>query len=274
MASSRPLDDAPDRSYAPKLERFSRFIQPELKRLFGELAIERGARVLDLGCGVGIATRLLAGLLGNEAQVVGVDLSLPHLRAAHADSPLSWVQADAAQLCFLDKTFDLIWCCNTVNHLADPVGAVRQLRALLRAAGRLVLAQSGLLPEMYFAWDAPLDDAVRRACHAYYRERYRLSETDTAAVRGIVGLVKRADLHLGRVHTVTIERVQPLSQADRDYFSETIFQGTWGDRLRPWLTTEQWQALCRSTDSASDEYCLNRDDFHHIQTLTIFEARA
>ena len=274
MASSRPLDDAPDRSYAPKLERFSRFIQPELKQLFGELAIERGARVLDVGCGVGFATRLLAELLGNEAQVVGVDLSLPHLRAAHADSAPSWVQADAAQLCFRDRTFDLIWSCNTINHLADPVGALRQLRALLRAAGRLVLAQSGLLPEMYFAWDTPLDDAVRRACHAYYRERYGLSEADTAAVRGIVGLVKRADLQLGRVHTVTIERVQPLSQADRDYFSETIFKGTWGDRLRPWLTTEQWQALCRSTDSASEEYCLNRNDFHHIQTLTVFEARA
>jgi hypothetical protein len=65
-----------------------------------------------------------------------------------------------------------------------------------------------------------------------------------------------------------------LSQADREYFSETIFQGTWGDRLRPWLTTEQWQALRRSTDSASEEYCLERNDFHHIQTLTIFEARA
>ena len=274
MASSRPLEDAPDRSYAPKLERFSRFIQPELKRLFGELAIEPGARVLDVGCGVGFATRLFAGLLGNEAQVVGVDLSLPHLRAARADSSPSWVQADAAQLCFRDATFDLIWSCNTVNHLADPVGALRQLRALLRAEGRLVLAQSGLLPEMYFAWDAPLDDAVRRACHAYYRERYGLKESDTAAVRGIVGLVKRAGLRLGRVHTVTIERVQPLSQADREYFSETIFKSTWGDRLTPWLTPEQWQALRRSTDSASEEFCLDREDFHHIQTLTVFEARA
>ena len=35
-----------------------------------------------------------------------------------------------------------------------------------------MLAQSGLLPEMYFAWDTPLDDAVRRACHESYRARY------------------------------------------------------------------------------------------------------
>jgi len=274
MASSRPLADAPDRSYAPKLERFSRFIKPELKRLLGELSLERGARVLDVGCGVGFATHMFAEFLGNDAQVVGVDLSLPHLRAASAEAAPAWVQADAAKLCFRDSTFDFVWSCNTINHLADPVGALRELRKVLRAAGRIVLAQSGLLPEMYFAWDAPLDDAVRRACHAYYRERYGLAEADTAAVRGLVGLITRAGLRLGRVHTITIERVQPLSEADRAYFSETIFQGSWGERLKPWLSPEQWQSLRRNTDSASDEYCLDRADFHHIQTLTVFEARA
>jgi ubiquinone/menaquinone biosynthesis C-methylase UbiE len=274
MASSRPLGDAPDRSYAPKLERFSRFIQPELKRLFADLGLERGAKVLDVGCGVGLATRMFAGLLGDEAQVVGIDLSLPHLRVASGDAAPAWVQADAAKLCFRNATFDLIWSCNTIHHLADPVSALRELRAVLRAAGRLVLAQSGLLPEMYFAWDAPLDDAVRRACHAYYRERYGLTETDTAAVRGLVGLVKRAGLRLGRAHTITIERVQPLSEADRTYFSETIFQASWGERLRPWLSAAQWDALRHNIDSTSPAYCLDRDDFHHIQTLTVCEARA
>ena len=272
-SSAHPLGDTPQRSYAGKLERFGRFIAPELKVLFAEFALPPGAAVLDVGCGVGIATHMLAELLGHESRVVGIDLSMPHLHAARG-ARVALLQADASKLCFRDRTFDLIWSCNTVNHLADPVGALRQLRALLRAEGRLVLAQSGLLPEMYFAWDAPLDDAVRRACHAYYRERYGLKESDTAAVRGIVGLVKRAGLRLGRVHTVTIERVQPLSQADREYFCETIFKSTWGDRLRPWLTPEQWQALRRSTDSASEEFCLDREDFHHIQTLTVFEARA
>src|SRR5688500_20329225 len=52
MASSRPLGDAPDRSYAPKLERFSRFIEPEFIRLFLALGLERGAEVLIVACGV------------------------------------------------------------------------------------------------------------------------------------------------------------------------------------------------------------------------------
>jgi ubiquinone/menaquinone biosynthesis C-methylase UbiE len=273
MASSRPLDDTPVRSYAGKLERFAGFIAPELKTLFAELGIPRGARVLDLGCGVGTAARMLSELLGKEARVVGMDLSLPHLAAARGEpADVGLVQGDASQLCFRDATFDLIWSCNTINHLADPVAAVRALRAALRPEGRVVLAQSGFLPEMFFAWDAPLDEAVRRACHEYYRERYGLALEDTARLRNLVGLLRRAGMRVGRVRTLVIERVQPLSDADRAYFDETIFRGTWGERVKPYLTTAQWQALCHNVDAASGEYCLDRDDFHHIQTLTVCEA--
>src|SRR5262245_42919764 len=192
MASSRPLADTPYRSYAGKLERFARFIAPELRSVFSGLGLDRSAKVLDVGCGVAIATRLVAGLLGSEAQVVGVDLSLPHLHAARGPSDvgpldIALLQADAAKLCFRDATFDLIWSCNTINHLGDPVAALVAMRSALRPGGRVVLAQSSFLPEMYFAWDAPLDEAVRRACHEYYRERYGLARNDTARIRGVIG---------------------------------------------------------------------------------------
>jgi SAM-dependent methyltransferase len=274
MASSRPLADSPHRSYAGKLERFARFIAPELRSVFAELGLAPRARVLDVGCGVGIATHMIAGLLGSEAQVVGIDLSLPHLHAARGPRDVKLVQADAARLCFRDATFDLIWSCNTINHLADPVAALVSLRAALRPAGRVVLAQSGFLPEMFFAWDAPLDEAVRHACHQYYRERYGLALEDTARLRGLVGLLQRARLRVGRVRTVVIERTAPLTDVDRAWFEETVFRGTWGERLRPFLTDGQWQALCHNTDPASSAYCLDRDDFHHLQTLTVCEAHA
>ena len=274
MASSRPLADAPYRSYAGKLEQFARFIAPELRSVFAELGLAPHARVLDVGCGVGIATRMVANLLGSEAQVVGVDLSLPHLHAASGTGGIGLVQADAAKLCFRDSTFDLVWSCNTINHLSEPVAALQAMRAALRPAGRVVLAQSGFLPEMFFAWDAPLDDAVRRACHEYYRERYGLRVEDTARIRGLIGLLQRAGLRVGRVNTITVERTQPLTEADRAYFEEAIFRGTWGERLRPFLTDGEWRALCHNTDPASADYSLDREDFHHIQTLTVCEAHA
>jgi SAM-dependent methyltransferase len=274
MASSRPLQDAPGRSYADKLERFGRFAARELRTIFAGLGLAPGARVLDAGCGVGLSTRMLAEMIGDDAQVIGLDLSLPHLRSAPAARNVALVRADAAALCFRDRTFDLIWCCNTINHLADPVAALRSMRSALRAGGRIVLAQSGLLPEMYFAWDAPLDDAVRRACHDSYRARYGLATADTAGVRGLVGMVRRAGLRPGRTQTVTLERVQPLSDADRDYFAATVFEGYWDERLRSYLPEPYWSALRNNVDPASPGYCLDRDDFHHIQTLTVCVGHA
>lgn len=274
MVSSRPLHDSPDRSYAAKLERFGSLVAPELKELFAELRLPRDARVLDVGCGVGHGLRLFAEQLGRDARLVGMDLSWPHLRAAQPGLKAGWVQGDASRLCFRDRSFDLIWSCNTVNHLADPVDAVRSMRAALRPAGRVVLAQSGFLPEMFFAWDAHLDEAVRRACHAYYRERYGLTPDSTARLRGLVGLLQSAGLRVGRIRTVVIERWQPLSQSDREYFEETVFRDTWGERLRPFLTQEEWRALEHNTHPASAGYCLDRADFHHIQTLTVCEGHA
>ncbi len=274
MASFRPLHDAPDRSYADKLERFGRFAAPELKRIFEGLGLAPGVRVLDVGCGVGVSTGILAEVAGDGAQVVGLDLSLPHLRNATAGPKVALVQADAAALCFRDRSFDLIWSCNTVHHLADPVAALRAMQPALRAGGRIVLAQSGLLPEMYFAWDAPLDDAVRRACHESYRARYGLASANIASVRGLVGLLQGAGMRVESVHTGAIERVQPLSAADRAYFAETVFAGYWDERMTPYLEEPYRSALRRNVDPSSRDYCLDRDDFHHVQTMTVCAGSA
>jgi len=271
-SSARPLGDSPERSYAGKLDRFGAFAAPELCRVFADLGLPAHGTALDLGCGTGFATALLADTLGPDVVLVGVDLSLPHLEAARRHGALRLIQGDAERLCFAEGSFDFIWCCNTVNHVADSVGAVRSARARLRAGGRLVLAQSAFLPEMFFAWDSHLDDAVRSACHRYYRERYGLKPGDTAGLRALLGLMQAAGFETPSVRTYVIERTQPLSQTDRDYFREAVFDGLWGDRIRPFLDPASAEALARNCDPASPDYCLDRPDFHHVQTITVCEG--
>jgi len=267
------LGDAPNRSYANKLERFASFAAPELRRVFAELKLPSRGTALDLGCGTGLATALLAEQLGPEVVVVGVDLSLPHLEAARRQHALPLVQADASQLCFRDGVFDFIWSCNTINHLADRATELRALRRHLRIGGHLVVAQSGFLPEMFFAWDAPLDDAVRVACHRYYRDRYGLRVADTADVRAVVGLMRAADFDDVVSRTYVLERTQPLSQTDRDYFQRAVFDGVWGEKIWPYLDSEYRERLRRNCEPASPDYCLDRADFHHLQTLTVCAGR-
>lgn len=272
MGSSRPLRDAPDRSYAAKLERFARFAETELKKIFADFALPGGSTVLDVGCGAGLATAWLEAGIG-DGFAVGADLSLPHLRSA-AQHHGRLVQCDAGQLAFRESAFDFIWSCNTLNHVAEPVLVLARLRELLRKGGRLALAQSGFLPEMFFAWDAPLDETVRTACHHYYRQRYGLDILDTARVRNLLHDLRAAGFTTITARTHVIERTQPLSDADRDYLQHAIFEGTWGEKIYPFM--EQWDVarLRRNCDPSSNEYCLDREDFHHVQTLTVFESRA
>ena len=271
--SERLLGDGPNRSYAAKLERFEAFAAPDLRRIFADLELPSRGTILDLGCGTGLATALLAEQVGSNVTVVGLDLSLPHLRAAQRQHTLPLVQGDAARLAFRDGVFDFIWTCNTINHVADRVTTLRCLRRVLRAGGRFAIAQSGLLPEMFFAWDAPLDDAIRTACHRYYRERYGLTVADLADVRALVGPLRAANFVDVTVHTYVIERAQPLSQADRDYFQEAVFDGVWGERVARYVDAKSWEKLRRNCDPASRDYCLDRNDFHHVQTLTVCSGR-
>lgn len=268
-ACGRWLGDAPDRSYARKLDLFGRFAAPELRRIFADLDLRDCVATLDLGCGTGIATALLAEQLGREVAIVGADLSMPHLEAARRHHSLPLVQGDATRLGFRDVAFDLIWACNAINHVANRVAVVRALRRHLREGGRLVIAQSGLLSEMFFAWDAGLDDAVRAACHRYYRERYGIVAADTDGLRALVGLLRAAGFDAVSVRTYVIERVQPLSESDREYFRHAVFEGTWGERIAPYLEPPDREKLRRNCDPASADYCLDRDDFHHLETLTV-----
>jgi SAM-dependent methyltransferase len=179
------------------------------------------------------------------------------------------LQADVRQPPFAPRSFDFIWSVNTINHLREPVAGVRVLASLLRPGGRIALGQSSLLPDMFFAWDSRLERLTNEAVRRYYRNRYGLSERDLADTRSIVGLLRRASLHDVAVQTFIIERVSPLNPADEAYLFEAIFRGTWGERLRPYLSAEDYEELTALCDPAHPAYALRRADFHFLQTFTV-----
>jgi hypothetical protein len=158
---------------------------------------------------------------------------------------------------------------NTINHLREPLAGVRVLASLLCSGGRIAVGQSSLLPEMFFAWDSRLERLTTEAVHRYYRDRYGLSERELADTRSIVGLLRRAALRNVRVQTFIIERVSPLNHADEAYLLEAIFRDTWGERLRPYLSGEDYDELTTLCDPRHPEFALRRPDFHFLQTFTL-----
>jgi SAM-dependent methyltransferase len=203
--------------------------------------------------------------------VVGIDLAAAHVEAArrHAGANIEIQQGDLLTAAIAPASVDFIWCVNTINHVRDPIQALTRLRLSLRPRGRIALGQSSFLPDMYFAWDSRLERVVNEAVREYYRARYSLDERELTSVRALVGVLRGADLRNVTAQTVMIERVSPLDPATETYLRESIFEQTWGERLRPHLSDEDYAQLRRICDPEDARFALRRADFHFLQTFTL-----
>ena len=276
--SIRPLLDGPTRDYVRKLELFTRFAEPELRAVIEWLGVSAGARVLDAGCGCGLLSRWIADAAAPGGALLAVDISEAHAasaRVALRECPVPaavWV-ADISRPSLPAASLDLVWCGNTLNHLADPEAALSGWRALLRPGGGVALGQSSFLPDMVFAWDVRLEAEVTGACRRFYREKYGLTEGATAGVRNLVGFLQRAGFREVTVRTFVIERTSPLRPVDTEYLLEAVFRGYWGARLRPYLSKVDWRKVESLCDPASPEFALARRDFHFLMTYTAVVGR-
>jgi SAM-dependent methyltransferase len=94
-----------------------------------------GARWLDLGCGAGRFLTLAPG-------AIGVDVARAALERAAANAPGADVRrledADGA-LPLGHGEVDLVWCSETIEHVADALGLLQEVRRVLAPGGRLLL---------------------------------------------------------------------------------------------------------------------------------------
>jgi len=270
-SSAGLLGDTPLRDYSRKLNLFNSFAKPELRALIANVGLSPGMRILDAGCGTGEALPWLLEEVNPSGSVIGIDLAVAHVDAArvYASANIEVIQGDLSTAQLAPASIDFVWCVNTINHFRDPIQGVIRLTTLLRPRGRIALGQSSLLPDMYFAWDSRLERVTNEAVRQYYRDRYSLEERDLTAVRAIVGVLRAANLQNVVARTVLIERVSPVDVATERYLLDTIFKGTWGEHLRPYLSDDDYAELGRLCDPQHPQFALRRPDFHFLQSFTL-----
>ncbi|WP_255198037.1 class I SAM-dependent methyltransferase [Halorarius litoreus] len=160
--------------------------------------------VLDVGCGSGELTRVLAEAC--PGRVVGADRD--HQLLAHLDLPV--VRADAYSLPFPDDSFDLVVCQALLVNLPDPEAALREFTRVARESVAAVEPDNAAVRV-----ESTVDAESRLAREA--RERYVAGvDTDVALGSRLDALLTEVGLRNVRVRRRDHEKrvAAPYSAAD------------------------------------------------------------
>ena len=117
--------------------------QQAMRRAFlADVPLPEHARVLEVGCGTGVLTRVLARWPG-VGSVVGVDPApsfLDKARTLAVDLPnVRFQEADGRRLQFDAETFDVAIFDSTLSHVPGPEGALAEAARVLRPEGYLAI---------------------------------------------------------------------------------------------------------------------------------------
>ena len=126
------------------------------RRVFERTRVSRGLRVLDVGCGTGEDSVVLAKAVGDEGLVLGVDISQTMVeearkRAGGGFRNLRFEVRSALDLGLPDASFDRVRSDRLLQHLSDPRAALREMVRVVKPGGWVTVGD--------FDWGPPIIDS-------------------------------------------------------------------------------------------------------------------
>jgi ubiquinone/menaquinone biosynthesis C-methylase UbiE len=204
------------------------------------------ANWLDVGCGTGIFTDLIADRCA-PASVIGIDPSQSQISRAHtcvASGKVEFRLADAQQLPLPDKAFDVVVSALVINFVPDKARAMSEMRRVARPgaliaaciwdfaaelspSGALRRAMRGLGIE---APPVPGTDTSRTAVLADLFRNVGLTELSSNSFEVVVSFPDFEDFWCSQTahHAPTTRLIQAMSQRDKLTLKETV-----RDSLKP-----------------------------------------
>lgn len=128
--------------------------------------LRAGMDLLDVGCGPGTITVDLARAVA-PGRVLGVDRSAEvlvkaaELAVARGAENAVFEPGDAYELDYADESFDVVHAHQLLQHLTDPVGALREMRRVTRPGGVVAVREADYAAMAWYPESPGLADWVR-----------------------------------------------------------------------------------------------------------------
>ena len=102
--------------------------------------LESSFTVLDIACGVGYGTEMMASKC---SKVYGCDIdkeTIDYARKNYSNTNITFQMMDASSLLFQDNFFDCITCFETMEHLKDHKKTLEEFSRVLKQNGKLIIS--------------------------------------------------------------------------------------------------------------------------------------
>jgi SAM-dependent methyltransferase len=181
--------------------------------------------LLDVGCGPGTITADLAARVG---QVTAIDSAPEAVEVAQQTAPanVAFQVGDVHQLHFADASFDVVHAHQVLQHVADPVRALREMRRVCRPGGIVAVRDSDYRAFAWYPELPELDDWL----HLYLTISTRNGGAPDAG-RRLLGWAQQAGF---ADITATSSTWCFATPEDRTWWG-----GMWADRIRSSAIAQQ-----------------------------------
>ncbi len=234
------------------------------QEILRKLDIQPGDRVLDLGCGPGLWTQLLADAVGPSGRIVGIDFDsylLAHAgkitRESHPGHDISFRQMDFSDVGTLDEIFDVVFFSNCFCYLSNPSTIVEGMTRVTRPGSRVIGRNWDGEPFLLYPMDVGLLSLVQHHLVQATENHTEGAYFDHYFGRKMPGLFRRQDFRHVTCDTHVIQRFGP---ADSDLAAYIRTNGEWmGDKIADRVDKEalaEWYAHF----DPDDPRCVYRSD--------------
>ena len=249
--------------------------EPVLRSAIQAIQLPSGSHGLDVGCGVGLQTLLLADAVGSEGRITGVDIVPEFLEfgeklvgKAGFSERITFREGDMNHLPFAGDTFDWVWSADCIGYPAGELTPLlEELVRVVKSGGTVIL----------LAWSSqqvlpghPLLEARLNATCSSYAPFLNGKGPELHFLRALrwfqeMGLEEvKAQTFVGNVQA-------PLGTGERAALT-SLFEMLWG-QPQPEISPEDWNEYQRLCQPGSTDFILDIHDYYAFFTYSMFQGK-